>query len=152
MGNNALLARGVAAALLAALACAASAQSPPPGQCPQPRFTGKAPDDYYNRRNPLEATAENLAAGEAVYNGQPRRVSCRTCHGESGDGEGRLAGQFDPRPRNFRCPETINGIPDGHLFWIVRYGSPGTSMPPHPRLTDEQVWQVVLYIRKLAAI
>jgi hypothetical protein len=57
---------------------------------------------------------------------------------------------FDPRPRNFQCAATVNGIPDGQLFWIIRYGSPGTSMPPHPKLGDEQVWGVVAYLRKLA--
>ncbi len=143
--------REMAAALVLGLASVASfAQSPPPGNCPQPRFTGKAPDEYFNRPNPLAATAENLAAGEAIYNGDPRRVSCMTCHGASGDGKGKLADQFDPRPRDFSCADTIKGIPDGHLFWIVRYGSPGTSMPPHRRLTDDQVWQVVHYIRTLA--
>jgi cytochrome c1 len=55
-----------------------------------------------------------------------------------------------PRPRNFACAQTVNGIPDGQLFWIVRFGSPGTSMPPHPAFSDEQVWKVVAYLRRLA--
>ena len=44
----------------------ASAQSrlPPIGECPQPRFTGKAPPDYLARSNPLSATTESLATGE----------------------------------------------------------------------------------------
>ena len=133
---------------LAAAVGAALAQAP--GECPQPRFTGKAPEEYWNRANPLPATGANLAAGEAIYAGEPRKVSCATCHGRTGDGKGEMAGQFDPPPRNFRCAQTVNGIPDGQLFWIVRHGSPGTSMPPHRRLTDEQVWQVVLHLRRLA--
>jgi len=44
----------------------------------------------------------------------------------------------------------VNGIPDGQLFWIVRYGSPGTGMPPSRNLTDQQIWQLVAYLRKLA--
>ena len=51
------------------------AQSPPPGECPQSRFTGKAPDSYYGRPNPLAATSENIAAGEAIFNGDPQRAS-----------------------------------------------------------------------------
>jgi mono/diheme cytochrome c family protein len=140
-----------AACLGIALAAASGALlAQPPGECPQPRFTGKAPEEYYNRPNPLEATQANLAAGEAVYRGDPRKISCATCHGDTGDGKGPLADQFDPPPRNFACAQTIKGVPDGHLFWIVRYGSPGTSMPPHRRLTDEQIWQVVLHLRRLA--
>jgi mono/diheme cytochrome c family protein len=141
--------RGAASLALAAAACgAAFAQSP--GECPQPRFTGKAPDEYYGRPNPLPPTEANLAAGEAVYLGEPRKVSCATCHGRAGDGKGPMAGQFDPPPRNFTCAQTIRGVTDGQLFWIVRFGSPDTSMPPHKRLTDEQIWQVVLHLRRLA--
>jgi mono/diheme cytochrome c family protein len=143
--------RRSAACLGFALAAASGAPfAQPPGECPQPRFTGKAPDEYYDRPNPLQATEANLAAGEATYLGDPRKISCASCHGRAGDGKGPLADQFDPPPRNFACAQTIRGIPDGHLFWIVRYGSPGTSMPPHKRLSDEQVWQVVLHLRKLA--
>lgn len=149
MADTAL--RRLAAGLGIALAAASgNLLAQPPGECPQPRFTGKAPDEYYGRPNPLRPTPENLAAGEAVYRGDPRKISCASCHGETGDGKGPLANQFDPPPRNFACAQTIKGIPDGHLFWIVRYGSPDTSMPPHKRLTDEQIWQVVLYLRQLA--
>jgi hypothetical protein len=55
-----------------------------------------------------------------------------------------------PRPRNFRCAVTINDVPDGQLFWIIRFGSPGTSMPPHRKFTDEQIWELVSYLRTLA--
>jgi len=136
--------------LLTAAAGVATAQSLPPGSCPQPRFTGKAPDEYYGRANPVAVTPQALSAGEATYAGDPRRVNCATCHGKEGRGDGKLADQFDPRPRNFACADTIKGVPDGQLFWIIRYGSPGTSMPPHKRLSDEEIWQVVHYIRALA--
>jgi mono/diheme cytochrome c family protein len=119
------------------------------GGCPQPRFTGKAPDDYYGRSNPLPDTEANRAAGRATFLGTGG-ISCATCHGKKGDGKGPLAGQFDPPPRNFTCAQTINGVPDGQLFWIIRYGSPGTSMPPHKKLSDDQIWQVVHFIRGLS--
>ena len=137
-----------AAAVL--LACSEAAFSqPPPGECPQPRFTGKAPDDYYGRPNPLVATPERIAAGRRLYE-KDASPPCELCHGVKGDGKGPLATQFDPRPRNFACAQTINGIPDGQLFWIVRYGSPETSMPGFKRLSDEQIWQIILYVRNLA--
>jgi mono/diheme cytochrome c family protein len=120
-----------------------------PGECPQPRFTGKAPDEYYARVNPLPLTAP-AAAGERLYRGTPDKISCASCHGAKGDGKGELAKMFDPPPRNFACAKTIADVPDGQLFWIIRFGSPGTSMPPHPKLSDEQVWQIVLYLRQLA--
>ena len=145
-----LLSLSNALGVCVSLVCAESfAQTlPPPGECPQPRFTGKAPDDYYNRESPLGPTQPNVTSGERWY--RAGRVSCATCHGLKGDGKGPLSGQFVPRPRNFACAATVRGIPDGQLFWITRFGSPGTSMPPHPEFNDEQIWQLVLYLRQLA--
>ena len=132
--------------------CAAGAvwSQPPPGECPQPRFTGKAPEDYLARTNPLAPDRETLKAASRLYLGKEGGIACAVCHGKKGDGKGKMASQFVPRPRNFACAETVNGIPDGQLFWIIRFGSPGTSMPPHPDFSDEQVWQLVLYLRQLA--
>jgi mono/diheme cytochrome c family protein len=132
-------------------ACAGDAHSPfpPPGQCPQPRFTGKAPEAIYNLSNPLGPSAANIAAGRRLYEKEVN-PSCQMCHGIKGDGQGPLSSQFDPPPRNFACAQTVNGIPDGQLFWIIHNGSPGTSMPSFNALRDEQVWQVVLYLRELA--
>lgn len=122
--------------------------APPPGECPQPRFTGKAPEEYINLKNPLAGSQSS--AGEVIFQGSAGSANCAICHGKRGDGKGPLAKMYDPPPRNFACAMTINGIPDGQLFWIIRYGSPGTAMPPHPALKDEQVWQVVAYLRQLA--
>lgn len=135
------------------LAWAMSAANPvyaQPAQCPQPRFTGKAPDEYYSRLNPVTAADANTKAAMTIYLGETRSANCAICHGKKGDGKGGLASQYDPPPRNFSCAKTIEGVPDGQLFWIIRFGSPGTAMPSHPRLTDEQVWQMVLYLRQLA--
>lgn len=130
---------------------AAMAQSaPPPGECPQPRFTGKAPDEFYNRKNPVAPAAEGIAAAEKIFRGADGAASCAACHGRKGDGKGKLADQFTPRPRNFACAKTIEGVPDGQLYWIIRYGSPDTAMPPHPQLSDTEVWQIVNYLRTLA--
>lgn len=136
-------------ALAAALSSVATAQTfPPPGECPQPRFTESAPADYLSRRNPVTADA---AAGARLYGSETSNtVSCATCHGVRGDGKGEMAKLFNPPPRNFACARTIHDVPDGQLFWIIRYGSPGTSMPGHARLKDEEVWQLVHHLRKLA--
>jgi len=129
---------------------APGALSQAPGkQCPQPRFTGKAPDEYLARKNPLSATPENLEEGERLFN-TGSAGACSFCHGDTGAGNGPLSDQFQPPPRNFTCGQTVNGIADGQLFWIIRFGSPGTAMPDHPQFSDEQVWQLVLHLRRLA--
>ena len=131
------------------LATAAWARDLPPAECPQPRFTGKAPAEYYERANPLAASTD-LAAAKRLFVGNSRDTTCAACHGKNGDGRGPMSDMFDPRPRNFACAQTVNGIPDGQLFWIIRFGSPGTSMPPHPQYSDAQVWELVAYLRTLA--
>lgn len=78
--------------------------------------------------------------------GGPR--SCPT--GPEGDGLGPMAAGFTPPPRNFRCAETMGALPDGQLFWVVRKGSPGTGMMAYPGLSEEQIWQLVLYLRSFA--
>ena len=118
--------------------------------CPQPRFTGKAPDDYYARANPLTPNDAHTKAAGSIFLGNSGTANCSICHGRKGDGKGPLASQYDPPPRNFSCAATVNGVPDGQLFWIIRFGSPGTAMPPHPGLKDEQIWELVLYLRQLA--
>jgi mono/diheme cytochrome c family protein len=72
------------------------------------------------------------------------------CHGEQGDGKGLMGAALMPPPRNFTCGEMMKDIPDGQLFWIIKNGSLGTGMMAFPGLPDEQVWQLVQYIRSLA--
>jgi mono/diheme cytochrome c family protein len=139
-----LLLAGFAAALSVPAFAAA-----PSDECPQPRFTGSAPPEYLERKNPIPADAD-LGSAQRLFQGSGDGISCAKCHGEKGDGKGPMSKMFDPRPRNFQCAQTVNGIPDGQLFWIIRFGSPGTSMPPHPKLSDDQVWKLVAYLRRLS--
>jgi mono/diheme cytochrome c family protein len=128
----------------------AQSRLPSAGECPQPRFTGKAPPEYLARSNPLSATPETLASAERLYTGKSKTLPCAICHGVRGDGKGALASQYSPPPRNFACKETVTEIADGQLFWIIQNGSPDTAMPPSKDFTDEQIWHLVLYLRNLA--
>ena len=137
-------------ALLSACATPGNDSSSLIDNCPQPRFTDKAPEPVYSLKNPVPNSASVLEAGEKLYIKTSGQVPCSTCHGDKGNGRGRMASMFDPPPRNFCCAKTVNGVPDGQLFWIIKNGSPGTSMPAFNKLSDEQIWQLVHYIRKLS--
>jgi mono/diheme cytochrome c family protein len=119
-----------------------------PAQCPQPRTTVKAPEEFYKRTNPLENTSDNIEQGRLLFqlNAQP---TCVMCHGSQGDGTGGFGANLSPSPRNFTCTETMKDISDGQLFWVIQNGSPGTGMPPFQDLQDEQIWQLILFIRSL---
>lgn len=121
------------------------------GQCPQERTTEYAPASLASQANPLLASTENITdnikAGEKLYQKAVKPVACVECHGEDGDGNGRMASMFEPAPRNFTCSEIVGTLPDGQLFWIIKNGSIGTSMPAFDNLTDEQIWQITMYLR-----
>lgn len=34
-------------------------------------------------------------------------------------------------------------------YWIIKNGSPGTATPPFDYLTDEEIWQLVIYLRSM---
>jgi mono/diheme cytochrome c family protein len=74
--------------------------------------------------------------------------TCASCHGETGKGDG-IAGQsLEPKPKDL---SQVNAVAsDGFLFWRISKGSPGTAMIGWSGiLDDEQIWQVVSFIRTL---
>lgn len=115
--------------------------------CPQERLTDLAPAYIASLNNPLSVNADNLSAGKKLYESRAEPVACIECHGKRGDGNGRMAHMFEPSPRNFTCSELVDNIPDGQYYWIIKNGSIGTSMPAFKNLSDEQVWQLTLYLR-----
>lgn len=118
--------------------------------CPQERNTELAPAQIAARQNPLPVTPENMNSGKALYQDSVKPVTCRECHGKLGNGDGPMASMFEPPPRNFDCELTMSAIPDGQLYWIIKDGSIGTSMPAFDKLNDTQIWQLVMYIRSFA--
>ena len=120
------------------------------GACAQPRKTAKAPDEFLAKTNPLSASAGTIAAGKALFLKTAQPVACVLCHGEQGDGKGPMGAALVPPPRNFTCGSMMKDIPDGQLFWIIKNGSQGTGMMSYAGLPDEQMWQLIQYIRWLA--
>ncbi len=119
-------------------------------ECPQNRKTPTAPKEFLTMQNPLALNDEILKAGEHLFQLQGKPIACKACHGEKGDGKAESGFESTPPPRNFSCAETMRALPDGQLFWIIRNGSPKTSMFAFPSLSDEQVWQLIHYIRQFS--
>ena len=122
----------------------------PLGVCPQPRNTKKAPAEFLTLSNPLPTSKAHINAGKKLFQETAQPLACKQCHGEKGDGRGPLGGGLVPPPRNFTCGQTMNSLPDGQLFWIIKKGSTGTGMMSFAGLPDEQVWQLIQYVRTLA--
>ena len=119
-------------------------------QCPQPRETQVAPPAFLNKKNPLRKEPRHIKKGKVLSHIKAKPVACKQCHGMSGDGNGSMGNLLKPKPRNFTCKKTMKEISDGQLFWIIKNGSKGTSMPPYKHLSDEKVWQLIHYIRSLS--
>jgi mono/diheme cytochrome c family protein len=146
---NALVVSALCAVASAAFAQARPAPLPP-AKCPQPRQTQQAPAEYLERKNPFSVGTTDLKKMDKIYFGElDNGANCVACHGAKGDGRGPLAMLYTPPPRNFICAQTMKPLADGQLFWIIKNGSPETAMPPHPRMSDDEIWQMVVYLRQL---
>ncbi len=112
------------------------------------RVPDKQIKDIQKLKNPFEASSENIAKGEALYQ---TKATCFTCHGKEGRGDGLAAPGLDPSPRNFTNAAFHAMRTDGELFWVIKNGIPGTAMMPMVGsvITEEEAWLVLLYERSL---
>ncbi len=96
--------------------------------------------------NPLSPTPEVIGKGKALFEG---KAFCKACHGADGKGLPKELELKGPLPRNFTDQQWQAARTDGELFWILRNGSPGTDMAPFIPLvlSEEEAWQVLLYVR-----
>lgn len=87
-------------------------------------------------KNPFEGDATAIRSGMGLF-----RARCADCHGMDA--------------RGVRGPDITQvwatGRTDEGLFTTIKNGIQGTEMPPQPRLFDHETWQILAYLRTLAA-
>jgi len=94
--------------------------------------------------NPVKSTPESLARAQKWWN-----LDCAMCHGAKGDGKGDTAKDMKLTIADFTNPETLKARTDGELYYIIKNGH--QDMPPEgSRITTEQGWDLVNYVRSLA--
>lgn len=94
-------------------------------------------------QSPLPPSPETVEKGKAIYEG---KGTCINCHGVSGRGDGPGASTLNPPPRVFRSHGFWRHRSEGEIFWVIKYGSPGTGMIPFGgMLSDEEIWIVMQY-------
>ena len=84
-------------------------------------------------------------SGNAIY-----AQNCSRCHGPNGDGSGEEGQYLVVKPANFHSTRTITKT-NSELFTTIKYGL--IFSPMHgwgDRLTDQEIADVVAYIRFLA--
>ncbi len=99
------------------------------------------PTEYAGVTNPYGSEA--LTEGGKLF-----ESFCVSCHGKYGHGDGVAGASLDPKPKNLA--ELQAQVTDDYLFWRISTGKPGTSMVAwNGILTEDQIWQIVVYIRAL---
>jgi putative copper resistance protein D len=75
-------------------------------------------------------------------------ANCAVCHGSDGRGDGPAAPRLLQRPADLRSPHTADHTP-GDIFWWVTHGL-GLAMPPFgDRLSVDERWDIVNFVRTL---
>ncbi len=102
------------------------------------------PAEFKKLKNPVPRTDAALAAAKAMFNDQ-----CVSCHGESGKGDGPDAMMYTPEPADLTDAHMMGMMTDGEIFYKITEGR--KPMPSfQKKLTDEQRWQLVHFVRSLA--
>jgi mono/diheme cytochrome c family protein len=96
-------------------------------------------------KNPIATSTESVAAGKQLY-----VRSCAPCHGTSG--EGGPGNDLIPAAPDLTDAMWDHGSSDGEIFGNIKNGiAPEFNMTPFKdRLKDDDIWNVVNYLRSIA--
>jgi mono/diheme cytochrome c family protein len=91
---------------------------------------------------PPTPDAALLQRGQARYD-----FYCAPCHSPVGDGDGMIVRRGFPRPPSLHQAR-LRDAPDRHLFDVITQGY-GVMVPYADRVTPEDRWAIVAYVRAL---
>jgi len=123
--------------LPAALLFAALPQEPPAADKPMPA-------DAASLANPVKPTQESQAHAKMMYG-----IDCAMCHGTNGNGKGDLVEDMHLSMKDLTDPEALKSISDGELFYLIKNGK-GKMPGEGDRAKDDDLWNLVIYVRGLA--
>lgn len=100
-----------------------------------------------------EVVDTNTDMVKVMKRGKERfHVICSHCHGEAGDGKGMITQRglvLKREPANYHS-ERLRKMPVGHFFDVMTHGF-GTMYSQASRVTPDDRWAIVAYIRALQA-
>jgi len=111
--------------------------------------TWELPEDADKTKNPVEATAESIEKGKALYLAKDKG-NCIFCHGETGAGNEANLARLRRKPADLSNKERMSTRTDGELFWKISKGITGIMPAGEKRMSEEERWHVVNYVRTLA--
>ena len=119
---------------------------------PTPDFsknTWELPADADKTKNPAPTSEESVAKGKELYL-ERTKGNCVFCHGETGAGNEANFPRLRRKPADLTNKERMSAMTDGEVFWKITKGITEIMPSMEKRLTEEERWHVVNYIRTLA--
>jgi len=91
----------------------------------------------------------NVEAGGKLY-----QARCAPCHGPDGKAATPTAQALNPKPRDHTDGAYMNQLFNDHLAKVIKNGGPAVGksqiMPAHADLNDQQIEDIVTFVRTLA--
>ena len=95
-----------------------------------------------------------IGAGSVEAGGKLYQTRCSPCHGPDGKAETPTAQALTPKPRNHTDGAYMNQLSQEHLAKVIKNGGPAVGksplMPPNPDLNDQQIDDLIAFVRTLA--
>lgn len=91
---------------------------------------------------PVPATDHSLQRGQILFD-----INCAMCHGQGGEGNGRLGGYYNPPPANL-TGERVQALSDQDIFVVITQGW-GRMPSIAENLSPVERWDVVNHVRSL---
>ena len=93
--------------------------------------------------------------GDAKLGRRIYKQYCQKCHGKKGDGNGLMARNLDPKPRDFTNKEDMAKRSDWEIYLGIKEGGSAVGLsdemaPWGDTLTDDEIRAVAVYIRQFA--
>ena len=102
------------------------------------------PKEVATKKNPVASSDAVLAKAKNAY-----EENCLMCHGETGKGDGPMAGMLKEKPPDVSDAKIMSEMSDGEIFWIITKGV--KPMPPfESKLSEEDRWSLVHLMRSMS--
>jgi mono/diheme cytochrome c family protein len=111
--------------------------------------TWELPNDAEKTKNPVTVTPESVTKGKELYL-ERTKGNCIFCHGETGSGNEANLARLRRKPADLSNKERMEAMTDGEVFWKISKGIQGIMPAGEKRMTEEERWHVVNYVRTLA--
>jgi mono/diheme cytochrome c family protein len=99
-------------------------------------WMSEVPARDQQKTNPFRDHPEAIEAGRLLF-----ADHCAQCHGDNAGGKGK-------RP-SLRTERIQSQASEGAVHWLLFNGNVRHGMPSWSRLPDQQLWQLVTFVRSL---